>query len=62
MTDALEIRPVITAALAHRTASSDCCGVKLDPGLEPGTFTCQACGEPCGRVMSEPREITARSS
>lgn len=60
MADSLQVRPVITVTLAHRIASSDCCGVRLGPGPEPGIFTCQACGEPCDRVMSEPREVIAR--
>lgn len=60
MSDALEIRPVLTATLAHRAAASACCGAKLGPGPEAGTFACRGCGQPCERVLSEPREVTAR--
>jgi hypothetical protein len=59
MGDGLEVRPVITAVLEHRKAASDCHGALLNPGPEQGTFTCQACGQPCERVLSEPREVTA---
>lgn len=59
MSEGLEVRPRLTAVLAHRKASSDCHGALLDAGEEPGTFTCQECGQPCRRVMSEPQEVTA---
>ena len=60
MTDSLAVRPEFTVTLAKRTASSACCGAKLNPGAEPGTFTCRACGHPCERVLSGPEEVTAR--
>lgn len=56
--DGLAVRPVLTAVLAHRTASSACCGAKLNPGPALGTFACRSCGQPCERVMSAPQEIT----
>jgi hypothetical protein len=60
MPDGLTVRPVITAVLEHRTASSDCHAAKLDPGTGPGTYDCRECGQPCERVMSAPEEVTAR--
>jgi hypothetical protein len=60
MTDALTVRPAFTVTGEIRRASSGCCGAKLNPGAEPGTFTCRACGAPCERVMSGPEEVTAR--
>lgn len=59
MADALVILPGFRVTLAKRTASSGCCAAKLSPGAEPGTFTCRSCGQPCGRVMSDPVEVTA---
>lgn len=59
MTGPLVIRPVLTAVLAHRKASSSCCGAKLNPGSEAGTYSCRECSQPCERVLSEPREVTA---
>jgi len=58
---ALEIRPGLRVTLAKRTASSDCHGAKLNLGMEPGTFTCRECGQPCGRVLSEPVEVTGHA-
>jgi hypothetical protein len=55
----LVIKPEFTVTLAHRSASSGCCAAKLNPGPEPGTFTCRACGQPCERVLSGPEEVTA---
>lgn len=51
------VRPEIRAVLAWRRASSDCCAAPLDGG--PDVFTCSACGEACGRVLSDPVEVTA---
>lgn len=59
MGEGLVVQPRFEAVLAHRKASSGCCGAKLNPGLEPETFTCRDCGRPCERVMSEPVEVTA---
>lgn len=59
MSGSLNIQPVITATLEHRKASSGCCGAKLNPGAEPGSFLCRECGQPCDRVMSDPVEVTA---
>lgn len=59
--DSLDVRPVLTAVLEHRTASSSCCGAKLNPGPALGAFACRSCGQPCERAMSEPREITVTS-
>jgi Zn finger protein HypA/HybF involved in hydrogenase expression len=59
VTDSLTVRLVVTVTMAKRTASSACCGAKLNPGAEPGTFTCRACGQPCERVLSGPEEVTA---
>lgn len=52
------MRPQITATAVKRAASSDCHGAKLDPGADPGAFTCCECGQPCGRVLGEPQEVT----
>lgn len=60
MADCLSVQPQFTAVLAHRKASSGCCGAPLNLGGEPGTFTCQECGQPCVRVLSDPAEVTAR--
>lgn len=51
--------PRFTVTLAKRTASSSCCGAKLNAGDRPSTFTCRSCGAPCERVMSGPEEVTA---
>lgn len=59
MGDQLVVQPVLTAVLEHRKASSGCCGAKLAPGPEPGTFTCRGCGKPCERVLGDPVEVTA---
>jgi hypothetical protein len=59
VSDSLVIKPEFRAVLAHRKASSGCCGAKLNPGARPGTFTCRGCGQPCERVMSDPEEVTA---
>lgn len=56
----LNITPRIEATAQIRRASSACCGARLDPGAEPGTFTCQQCGQPCERVLSAPEEVTFR--
>jgi hypothetical protein len=61
MADGLVVAPTITATLAHRTASSDCHGAKLNPGPEPGMFTCRSCGQPCDRILSDPQEVTAHA-
>jgi len=58
MTDGLAVVPVIKATGEHRKASSSCHGALLNPGAEPGTFTCRECGEPCERVLSDPEEVT----
>jgi hypothetical protein len=55
----LVIQPVFRVTLAKRTASSNCCGAKLDRGPESGTFTCRMCGQPCDRILSDPKEVTA---
>jgi hypothetical protein len=61
MGEGLVVAPRIEVTLAHRKASSDCCGAKLN--VAAGDFgprwTCRACGRPCERVMSEPVEVTA---
>lgn len=59
MPDELVVRPVITATLEQRKASSACHGAKLDLGAEPGTFACRECGQPCERRMGDPVEVTA---
>jgi hypothetical protein len=56
--DGLEVRPAIEGTGEIRRASSSCCGAKLNPGQEPETFTCRACGQTCDRVMSAPEEVT----
>ena len=58
----LDLKPVITAILEHRKASSDCCGAKLDLDMNAigSVWTCRACGKPCQRVLGPPREVTAR--
>ena len=56
--DALTITPVVTVTAEKRTASSDCHGAKLSPGLLPGAFLCRDCGQPCERVLSGPEEVT----
>jgi hypothetical protein len=58
MPDSLIVRPVVTVTAAKRTASSSCCGAKLDPGETPRTFTCRDCGKPCERILSDPEEVT----
>jgi hypothetical protein len=60
----LNVRPMMTATLAKRTASSNCCGARLmmRPTGEraPGArFACRRCGQPCQRVLSEPEVTTA---
>lgn len=59
MPDELVVRPVITATLEHRKASSSCHGALLDPGPVPETYACRQCGQPCERVMGGPVEVTA---
>ena len=58
MTDSLTVRPALRATAEVRRASSSCCGAQLNPGPEPETFTCRACGQHCERVMSGPEEVT----
>lgn len=58
MADGLAIQPRIEGTGQVRRAASDCCGAKLNPGEQPGTFTCRECGQPCDRVMSAPEEVT----
>jgi hypothetical protein len=58
--DALTITPVLTVTAAKRTASSDCHGAKLSPGLAPGSFTCRECGRPTERVLGDPEEVQFR--
>lgn len=58
MAEGLTVQPVIEAAGEVRRASSSCCGAKLSPGPEPETFGCRSCGQPCGRVLSGPEEVT----
>lgn len=61
MGDGLVVRPVLTAVLAHRKASSDCHGALLRAAdVQPEGFECTQCGQPCRRVLSEPVEVTAR--
>lgn len=55
----LDIKPVITARLEYRKASSDCCGAKLTIA-SGGGFACLACGKQCEKVMGPPAEVTAR--
>lgn len=57
----LDLKPVITATLAHRKASSSCCGAPLNAcGQAEGcAWHCRACGQPCGRVLGPPQEVTA---
>jgi hypothetical protein len=57
---ALEIKPEFTVIGEVRRASSDCCGALLNPGTEPESFTCQNCGRPCSRVLSEPEKVILR--
>lgn len=60
MGDRLVVQPVFEVTAAVRRASSACCGAKLDPGAAPESFVCQACGQPCKRVLSEPEEVVLR--
>lgn len=53
----LNMVPKIYVEAAKCTASSDCCGVGLDPGPKPETYLCQACGESCERVLSNPETV-----
>jgi hypothetical protein len=55
----LSVRPELTAVLQHRKASSDCHAAPLGYGAEEGTYTCTRCGQPCGRVLGPPAEVTA---
>ena len=60
MADHLVVEPEFRATAAVCRASSDCCGAKLigataDEGTQ--SWECRACGQPCGRVMSEPEEV-----
>jgi hypothetical protein len=59
MPEELTVQPEITATLEHRKASSSCHGALLDPGLQPGTYACQECGQPCERRLGEPVTVTA---
>ena len=56
--EGLAVKPVIRAAGQLRRASSSCCEARLNPGPEPETFTCRACGQPCDRVLGPPEEVT----
>jgi hypothetical protein len=61
MGEGLAVWPEVTAVLAHRKASSVCCGAPLRAAdVPPEGYECTACGHPCGRTLSEPREVTAR--
>jgi len=55
----MQVTPTVTAVLEHRKAQSGCCAAKLNPGAEPGTFTCRECGQPCDRVLGDPVTVTA---
>lgn len=62
--DELVVRPVLTAVLAHRKASSSCCAAPLNiarPAADGGEpdWLCTACGQPCQRVLGDPVEVTA---
>lgn len=58
MSDDLAVQPRLEGTAEFRRASSSCCGEKLNPGGEPGTFTCRGCGQPCDRVMGDPQEVS----
>lgn len=58
MPDGLTVKPVITVTAVKQSASSACHGALLDPGAEPGTFTCRECGESCELVLGDPEEVT----
>jgi len=60
MPDGLVVKPEFRVEGQVRRASSACCGAKLNPGGEPGTFTCRDCGQPCERVLSDPEEVILR--
>lgn len=49
------------AVLHHRKAESSCHGAKLMRLPQGGehAFECLECGQPCERVLSEPREVHA---
>jgi hypothetical protein len=60
----INLRPMVTAELMHRIASSHCCGAPLmmlaRGERAPGTpYACRKCGNACMRVLSEPVVITA---
>lgn len=55
----LVVRPEVTVTAALRKASSSCHGAQLNPGGQPGTYLCRACGQPCERVLADPVEVTA---
>jgi predicted RNA-binding Zn-ribbon protein involved in translation (DUF1610 family) len=61
MPDGLTVQPEFRVTAEVRRASSACCGAKLAPGEAPGSFTCQACGRPCERVLSAPEEVILRA-
>jgi hypothetical protein len=56
----INLRPMVTVTLEHRTASSECCGAELARMPVPGfEYECRECGQPANRVLSEPQVITA---
>ena len=57
MPDGLAVMPEISGTVAHRKASSACHGAPLNPGQEPGSYTCRECGEPTERVLGDPKEV-----
>jgi len=60
----INLEPVITVTLAHRKASSDCCGAKVDMSERVdgrlGMWICRECRRPCQRVLGPPEEVIAR--
>lgn len=62
--DELVVRPVLTAVLEHRRASSSCCAAPLGIAAPAGgggepAWLCTACERPCDRVLADPVEVSA---
>ena len=58
---AMEITVQAVAVLAHRKASSACCGALLQAPPEGADheYDCTQCGQPAQRVLGEPRAVAA---
>lgn len=55
MAGELIARPVISAEVEVRRASSSCCGALLSG--ESSAWLCRKCGEPCDRVLAAPEKV-----